>query len=287
MAAWTYFEGAWHEGNPKLMGPLTQAAWLCCTVFDGARAFEGQAPDLDLHCQRVIRSAHSLGMKPGRAADEIETIAREGIARFSETAELYIRPMFWAESGGVEPDPDSTQFALAVYESPMPKPTGFSASLSRFRRPSPEIAPTDAKAGCLYPNSARAQAEVRARGFDAAVMLDMHGNVAEFASSNLFIARGGEVHTPVLNGTFLAGITRGRVIELLRSAGVTVHERTIAYSEVMTADEVFSTGNYAKVVPVTRIEERALQPGPFYRQARELYWDYAHGETRGSQRAAG
>lgn len=134
-------------------------------------------------------------MKPMLAPPEIEALARQGIARFGETAELYIRPMFWAENGGVEPDPDSTQFALAVYESPMPKPTGFSAALSRFRRPSPEIAPTDAKAGCLYPNSARAQAEVRARGFDAAVMLDMHGNVAEFASSNLFIAREGEVHT--------------------------------------------------------------------------------------------
>ena len=63
MAAWTYFEGAWHEGNPKIMGPLTQAAWLCCTVFDGARAFEGQAPDLDLHCQRVVRSAR-MGRNP-------------------------------------------------------------------------------------------------------------------------------------------------------------------------------------------------------------------------------
>ena len=287
MAAWTYFEGAWHEGNPKIMGPLTQAAWLCCTVFDGARAFEGQAPDLDQHCQRVVRSARSLGMKPMLAPPEIEALAREGIARFPATAELYIRPMFWAESGGVEPDPDSTQFCLAVYESPMPKPTGFSACLSRFRRPSPEIAPTDAKAGCLYPNSARAQADARARGFDAAIMLDMHGNVAEFASSNLFIARNGEVHTPIVNGTFLAGITRSRVIELLRASGVTVHERTITYPEVMTADEVFSTGNYAKVVPVTRIEDRQLQPGPFYRQARELYWDYTHGDRRQAQRAAG
>ena len=74
---------------------------------------------------------------------------------------------------------------------------------------------------------------------------------------------------------------------VLRGAGITVHERTITYPEVMTADEVFSTGNYAKVVPVTRIEDRPLQPGPFYRQARELYWDYTHGDARQPQRAAG
>lgn len=287
MAAWTYFEGEWHDGNPKLMGPLTQSAWLCCTVFDGARAFEGRAPDLDQHCQRVVRSAGSLGMRPTLNPQEIEALAREGIERFPAGSELYIRPMFWAESGGVEPDPDSTRFCLSVYESPLPKPTGFSACLSRFRRPSPEVAPTDAKAGCLYPNSARAQLDARNRGFDAAVMLDMNGNVAEFASSNLFIARDGAVHTPVLNGTFLAGITRNRVIELLRGAGVTVLERTLTWQEVLTADEVFSTGNYAKVVPVTRIEDTALQPGPFYRQARELYWDYAHDDRAAPRRAVG
>ena len=117
MAAWTYFEGTWHEGNPKLMGPLTQAAWLCCTVFDGARAFEGQAPDLDLHCQRVVRSARSLGMKPTRTPPEIEALAREGIARFADTAELYIRPMFWAEDGPLGPDPATTRFALYLEEA--------------------------------------------------------------------------------------------------------------------------------------------------------------------------
>lgn len=76
------------------------------------------------------------------------------------------------------------------------------------------------------------------------------------------------------------------MIDLLRGAGVTVHERTITYPEVMTADEVFSTGNYAKVVPVTRIEDRQLQPGPFYRQARELYWDFTHEDASPALRAA-
>ena len=58
--AWTYFEGAWHEGNPMIMGPMTHAPWLGSCVFDGARAFEGVAPDLDLHCQRIVRSAESF-----------------------------------------------------------------------------------------------------------------------------------------------------------------------------------------------------------------------------------
>ena len=114
-----------------------------------------------------------------------------------------------------------------------------------------------------------------ARGFDNPVMLDHEGHVAEFATANLFIVRDGQVHTPAENGTFLAGITRRRVMSLLRDAGWEVFERSMTWEEVRTADEVFSTGNYNKVMPATRIDNRDLQPGPAYREARELYFAYA------------
>jgi branched-chain amino acid aminotransferase len=158
----------------------------------------------------------------------------------------------------------------------MRPPTGFSITLSAFRRPTLETMPVDAKAGCLYPNNARALLEARARGFDNAVMCDTLGNVAELATSNIFMAKDGLVITPIPNGTFLAGITRHRVIGLLRENGVTVIEKTMKYSDFENADEIFSTGNYSKVVPITRIDERSLQPGPFYAKARELYWAFAH-----------
>jgi branched-chain amino acid aminotransferase len=88
------------------------------------------------------------------------------------------------------------------------------------------------------------------------------------------------VHTPVPNGTFLNGITRQRVIRLLREAGVDVLERPIVYDEVLEADEVFSTGNLDKVVPVTRLDGRDYQPGPLYQKAREIYFDWAETQTR-------
>jgi branched-chain amino acid aminotransferase len=108
-------------------------------------------------------------------------------------------------------------------------------------------------------------------------MRDMLGNIAELGTANVFLARDGVVATPAANGTFLNGITRQRVIALLREAGVTVMETTLSYEDFRNADEIFSSGNYAKLSPVTRIDDRALQPGPFYRKARELYWAYAHG----------
>jgi branched-chain amino acid aminotransferase len=104
----------------------------------------------------------------------------------------------------------------------------------------------------------------------------MLGNVAELATANIFMGRDGVVFTPLPNGTFLNGLTRQRVVKLLRQDGIEVVETTLSYRDFETADEIFSTGNYSKVMPVVRIDDRSLQPGPLYRRARELYWEFAH-----------
>jgi len=272
-----FYNGQWSTGEVPLMTSATNAAWLANAVFDGARAFEGVAPDLDLHCARAIRSAEGLLMKPTVTAERILELAREGIAKFPADAALYIRPMFWAETGLVAIDPDSTRFALVIHLSPLPDPLrGFSLCLSPYRRCSPEQAPTHAKAACLYPMAGLAIADAKRRGFDNAVMCDPIGNVAELTAQNIMIVKDGVVHTPVPNGTFLNGITRQRVIGLLREAGVEVRERTIRPAELVDADEIFSTGNHGKVVPCVRYEARALAAGPMYQKARALYWSFAH-----------
>lgn len=276
---WSLIDGEWLEGNPAIVGPRTHALWLGSCVFDGARAFEGVTPDLAVHCRRVNNSALALGLEPLHRPEEIVEMTADGLSRFDRNAALYIRPMYWAEEGGfysVPPLPDSTRFCLTIYEAPMPEPQGSSVTLSSFRRPTRESAPVDAKAACLYPNPARALMEAKAKGFDNAVVLDAMGNVAELATANLMMVKDGVVHTPYPNGTFLNGVTRQRVVRLLREAGVEVRERVITYAELCDADEIFSTGNYAKVMPVTRIESRDLQPGPIFKRARELYWTWAH-----------
>jgi len=277
---WTWFDDQWREGNPPILGPMSHAFWLGSSVFDGARAFEGVTPDLDRHCRRVNASARALALTPVMAWEEIVELTREGLELFDRDAAVYIRPTYWAENSHpasiVAADPASTRFALTLWEAPMPPPNGLSVTLSRFRRPTFECMPVDAKAGCLYPNNARATLEAKSRGFDNAVVLDLLGNVAELASANLFIAKDGVVMTPVANGTFLAGVTRARVIDLLRKAGQPVVEKTLIWRDLLEADEIFSTGNYSKVVPVTRIEDRTLEPGPSFRLARRLYWEFAH-----------
>jgi branched-chain amino acid aminotransferase len=275
----TYWNGTWREGNPAILGPRDHAFWLSSIVFDGGRAFEGCGPDLDLHAERVVRSAKALGLKPTKTAAEILALMHEAVRRFGPTAELYVRPMFWAMKGGSAPmsiDPESTQFLLCVYHAPMRAGTPVTLGLCRsIRRPTPESAPTAAKASCLYPNSSRGVAEMQARGFQSGIVLDALGNVAETCSSNIFLVRDGIVVTPIPNGSFLAGITRNRVVQLLQQAGVEVEERTVRVDELDHADELFVTGNAGKVQPVSRYEGRNLQPGPIARRAHELYMAFA------------
>ncbi len=289
MAAWsqtyTYLDGQWLEGNPPIVGPRTHAFWLGSSVFDGARAFDGVAPDLDRHCERVNRSARAMGLEPTMSAESICGLAEEGIRKFAAGAELYIRPMYWAEESGhnssVPPNPESTRFCLCIYEAPLPKPTGVSITRSPFMKPLAVTMPIEAKAGCLYPNNGRALIEARSRGFDNCLLADGLGNVAELATANVFLARDGVVMTPIANGSFLNGITRQRVLQLLSADGRDVREATLTFADFEAADEIFVVGNFGKVMPVRRIEGRDLQPGPAFRRARELYWDFAHSGRAG------
>lgn len=279
MKAIFYYDGQWLDDNPRLTGPMDHAFWMSTVVFDGARAIRGLVPDIEEHCRRLARSARAMMLEPTMEADEMAELCREAVRRLPRDGEYYIRPMYFAREGFVTPDPESTEFVLAVHESPMPSEHGFSAHLSPYRRPARDMAPTDSKASCLYPNTQRALAEAARRGFDNAVVLDPNGNVAEFATANLWIARDGVAMTPAWNGTFLKGVTRQRVMQLLTDAGVEVVETALTVKDLEVADEVFSTGNYGKVVPVTRFEDRELQPGPVYRRARELYFEFAAGTS--------
>lgn len=278
----TWFEGAWHEGNIPIIRAADHVAWLGSQVFDGARAFEGVMPDLDLHCARLTRSARALGMTPTISGEEIAALVRKGVQRFPKEAELYIRPMMWSRDGGpglIEPDPESTDFAICIEEMAMPSIEGFSLTVAPYRRPRQDMALTEAKAGSLYANNGRIMAYARQRGFSNALSLDIDGHVAETASTNVFLVRDGVVFTPIPTGCFLNGLTRQRVIGLLRGDGVEVVETSLKVEDFQTADEIFATGNIAKVMPVSRLEERLLGIGPISRRARDLYWAFAHSDV--------
>jgi len=276
----TYFEGTWHRSDLAVMRAADHGSWLGTTVFDGARYFEGIAPDLLAHCERVNRSAEALMITPTVGAEQMHDIIREGLATYPADAAVYIRPMYWALEGdflGVVPKLGATGFAISLEEIPMAAPgSATTLTTTRFRRPTLDCAVVNAKAGCLYPNNARMLAEARAKGFGNALVADAMGNVAETATANVFMVKDGEIFTPIANGTFLAGITRGRHIANLAAEGIAVHETVLDFDDFRGADEVFLSGNMMKVTPVKAFDDVQYQPGPITQKVRELYWDWAH-----------
>lgn len=276
----TYFEGAWHDGDVQIMRAADHGSWLGTTVFDGARYFDGVAPDLEAHCARVNASAEALMITPTVSTEDMVAIVWEGLKSYAAETAVYIRPMYWAIDGdltAIVPNANKTGFCICLEAIPLPAPeTTATLGTTRFRRPVLESAVVNAKAGCLYPNNARMLKEVRGKGFTNALVADAMGNVAETATANVFMVRDGEVLTPAPNGTFLAGITRARHMKNLAADGMTVRETVLTFDDFRTADEVFMSGNMAKVTPVTEFDGTSYQVGPVARRARSLYWDWAH-----------
>ena len=276
----TYFEKNWHKGNIPIMNAADHGSWLGSTVFDGARYFDGVAPDLLAHCERLNQSAKAMGLVPTYSEKEIYDLILEGLTNYTKQSAVYIRPMYWGIGNGysaIVPDGANIGFCICLEEIPMASDTN-TTTLTRtsFHRPILTDNLCNAKAGCLYPNNARMLQEASTKGFNNALVADAVGNVAETATSNVFLVKDGEIFTPIPNGTFLAGITRSRHIQNLKSDGYQVNECVLKFEDFSRADEVFLTGNMTKITPVSLFDDIKYEIGPVTKRARSLYFDWAN-----------
>jgi len=276
----TYFEKNWHKGNIPIMNAADHGSWLGSTVFDGARYFDGVAPDLLAHCERLNQSAKAMGLVPTYSEKEIYDLILEGLANYTKQSAVYIRPMYWGIGNGysaIVPEAANIGFCICLEEIPMASDTN-TTTLTRtsFHRPILTDNLCNAKAGCLYPNNARMLQEASTKGFNNALVADAVGNVAETATSNVFLVKDGEIFTPIPNGTFLAGITRSRHIQNLKSDGYQVNECVLKFEDFSRADEVFLTGNMTKITPVSLFDDIKYEIGPVTKRARSLYFDWAN-----------
>ena len=146
-------------------------------VFDGARAFRGLTPDLDLHCQRVVRSAEKMLMKPQLGWEAIQDLCLQAVAKFPEGTELYIKPMFYCADGFLLPDADRTQFVLHVFSADARR-TGLLGLLLQLRALLVQHGAHRRQGILPVSERPRAIRDAANRGFDNAIMLDGDGNIA-------------------------------------------------------------------------------------------------------------
>ncbi len=235
-------------------------------VFEGIRCYYSAVFRLEEHLSRLLASARSLGLSHDYTLDDLRA-AVLGAAAASGLPDSYIRPVLYTpdpyltvdagvlgftlatEVWGIQPD--TSQLATGR-EGQAP---GARLTISGWRRPSPSSFPPRAKATGMYVNSALAKTAAARAGYDDAIQLDPHsGRVAEATSSNVFMVRGGELRTPWLEDSLLAGITRDSVLVLARELGIPAREEPVEVSDLMTADEIFLSGTAAELVPVESID---------------------------------
>ena len=137
---------------------------------------------------------------------------------------------------------------------------GIRLGMAEWKRPSPETAPTMAKATGLYMIGTMSKHTAEEQGYADALMLDWRGFVAEATGANIFFVIDGELHTPAPEG-FLDGITRRSVMSLARRQQMKVVERHIPFSDIGRATEVFLAGTAAEVTPVREIAGHRYTPG--------------------------
>lgn len=275
----TYVDYEWKKGNFGLIGAVSNASWLGISVFDGARAWDGLAPDLIKHCERFITSCEYMGLDAKHTEDNTLPIyfkkkAIEGIKKFDPSIALYIRFLAWAENSGCYAKQGGTKFAVSVWPATLDF-SSFSFCQTEYVKPCANMAMTGAKATCLYPNNIRALRAAQKQGYDNAIMIDSDGYVAEFSMQNVFMVKDEKVYTPCLNNVFLNGINRQRVIKLCQENNIVCEETKITIEDLKNADEVFSTSNYGKLRPASNFENTFYGDMPVFEKLKSLYLSWA------------
>ena len=156
---------------------------------------------------------------------------------------------------------------------------GIRAKVSSFNRHFVNSKMTKGKTCGDYVNSILAKREALLDGYDEAILLDTQGLVSEASGENVFVVRGGALHTPALP-TILDGITRASVIEIARDKGIPVHERPLTRDELYIADELFLTGTAAEVTPIREVDRRRIgegRRGPVTRALQATFFDVVTG----------
>lgn len=253
----------WREAS---LHPLTHGLHYGSCVFEGERVYGGEIFELEAHTARLFHSAEVLGFEIPFSVEEINDACRE-VVSLNSIVDGYVRPVAWrgSEMMGVSAQHSSIHVAIAVWEwpsyfSPEAKLKGLRLKITKWRRPSPETAPIDAKAAGLYMICTIAKHEAEREGFDDALMYDYRGLIAESTGSNIFFVKDGVIHTPTPD-CFLDGITRQTVIRLAQARGIEVIERAIKPEEMSDFEECFLTGTAVEVTPVGEIGDYRFKAG--------------------------
>ena len=258
-----FHNGAFVKASEAKTDFYSQSLHYGYSVFEGIRSYKTAQGDTSIfraaeHFERLKRSAEAINMPYHWSVTELVEASYE-VLRRNDLQDAYIRPVVYAPANmSFNPNNESYIF-IAVWEmAPFLGEKLLRVMTSSFQRPNPGAYKIHAKASGHYVNSVIASQEAKAKGYDEALLLDMHGFVAEGPGANVFFEKDGKFYTPP-PGNILPGITRATVLDLCHQFEIPVEEKLFTIEELKQADAVFYCGTAAEVIGWESLDDVAFQ----------------------------
>lgn len=254
-------------------------------VWEGLRVYDGKVFALDRHLDRLFASAHSLRFAGVPSREEVRAAVIETLVANGMYDGAHVRLTLTRGpkvTSGMSPSfnrAGCTLIVLAEWKAPVYGESPIRLITSSVRRTSPATLDSKIHHNNLL-NNILAKIEADVAGADDALMLDLHGFVAETNATNVFLARRDVLVTPAAEAC-LPGITRAIVLELAAGAGIPTEVRNVSISEVYAADEMFTTGTMGELAAVAEVDGRTIgggDAGPVTRRLRDLHREMTRAE---------
>ncbi len=287
-----WMNGRWVPWEDAKIHVLSHVAHYASSVFEGIRAYRtanGAAIfRLDEHLERLMFSARVYRMESPFTREQIRAACLEAVAR-NELGDCYLRPLIYRgyENLGVNPygcpvDVCVAAFPWGGYLGEDALTRGVAVKVSSWTRIAPNTLPAMAKASANYMNSQLMKMEALVDGYAEALALDASGFVSEGSGQNVFAVIRGELVTPPLASSVLAGITRDTVITLARDLGLAVREEVMPREILYAAEELFYSGTAVEISPIASVDRIPVgngERGPVTKRLQDAFFATVRGET--------
>jgi len=253
------------------------------SAYETIRTYGGRPFEWERHLRRLRASAARLGFEIPVSNEELLKRLDAVLTR-AANPESYIRLIVTRGVGDISYHFERVEgpTVVMVVKPHLPYPDwhyaqGIDVALVDVRRNHPRALDPAIKSSNLL-NNVLAVREAQSRGAEEALLLNQEGRLAEGASTNVFLVRGGALRTPPLSAGILAGITREVVLELAAGLGLPAREEVLGAEDLRDAEEAFLTSSTREVVPIRRVDGRPVgegRPGPVTRRVVDAFRAYA------------
>ncbi|NLX14825.1 MAG: branched-chain amino acid aminotransferase [Phycisphaerales bacterium] len=248
-------------------------------LFETLRSYAGRPFRLDEHLVRMRSSAEKLNMPLGNALERVpEAIGM--VLQANELTEARIR-FAVTPPGAHDPEGETTLLVAAEKIVGYP-PELYEKGMTVFICTNFRQSAQDPLAGhktLSYLPRLIALRDAQNRQCGEALWFTPENMLAEGCISNVFLVKGGCLHTPPLDTPILPGVTRAAVLELAEENGIAVEQDLLTINNLLDAEEVFLTNAIMEIMPVTRVERHSIgdeQPGLITRKLAEAYQRLTH-----------